>query len=49
MSVLIAHPWVCAGSAIVGGFGIAAFLLRFEFRAQLRARRYGGYVAGGER
>jgi hypothetical protein len=35
--------------AVVVGIGGAAWVLRWEIRAQRRAHRYGGFVVGGER
>lgn len=35
--------------AFMVGVGGAAWILRWEFRAQLRARRHGGFLIGGER
>lgn len=48
MAGMIGHPYAFAAVAIVGGFGLAAFILRWEFRAQMRARRYGGFLVGGD-
>lgn len=43
-------PFVWApAAAIVVGFGVAAYILRWEFRHQLRQHRYGGFVVGGDR
>jgi hypothetical protein len=33
----------------IGGIAAAAWILRWEIRAQRRARRYGGFVVGGDR
>ena len=47
MGVLIGHPYACAAVAIVGGFGLAAFLLRWEARARWREWQHGGFLIGG--
>lgn len=40
---------IAAGvGAIAAGFGLAAWVLRYEFRAQMRARRRSGYLIGGQ-
>ena len=40
--------WAWTLAAIAAAFGVSAWILRWEFRAQMRAARYGGYVIGGE-
>lgn len=49
MDVLIAHPLVVAAGVTVFSLALAAWILRWEFRHQMRARRHGGFVIGGER
>lgn len=34
--------------AVALGFGVAAWILRWEFRHQLRKRRHGGFLIGGD-
>lgn len=34
---------------VVVGLGGAAWIIRWELRAQLRARRHGGFLVGGDR
>ena len=46
---LIAHPLAVAAGASVCGLALAAWILRWEFRAQLRERRRGGFLIGGDR
>jgi hypothetical protein len=38
-----------AAVLFIGGIGAAAWILRFEIRHQVRARRHCGYWIGGDR
>jgi hypothetical protein len=48
-SFVVAHPLACTAGASLVGLAVAAFVLRFEVRHQLRERRYGGFLVGGDR
>lgn len=49
MGFLTAHPLVAGVLAALTGFSVSVFVLRWEIRAQLRQRRRGGFLVGGER
>lgn len=49
MGLLVAHPLMSAMAVSVAGFGVAAFILRWEIRSQARRRRHGGFLIGGDR
>ena len=46
-SFLVNHPLLSGVGAALIGVGVSAFILRWEIRAQLRQRRYGGFIVGG--
>lgn len=46
---VVNHPLLSAAAATAGAFGLAAWILRFMIAQELRARRRGGFLIGGDR
>lgn len=49
MAFMVEHPLGTAAVGTLFSLGLAAWILRWEFRHQMRARRRGGFLIGGER
>lgn len=46
--LLVEHPLASAAAAMLGGFGVAAYILRWEARGRVREWRRPGYLIGGD-